>query len=581
MVSGGEASHILAVTEFRPDREGEQRARTYFFRSTDFGLAAKKAVDLFVTDQTNIYFQCTLLKAAPLKGRGTKELVAGSTLLWVDIDATQNRSVEDILNDLRHFKPRPSWINVSGGGTHAYWKLNEFVEDLRAIEDRNRWLLKQLGGDACWSAEHILRVPGTQNLKDRENPREVSAVRDFTGGPAYALEDFPTAPPVDGESDLDLGVGEEPLPEDFLDAINQDLRQRIEIGPIEKKDRSSNDWFIARRLLELGYTAGQVLTVLTHPRWFSGEKGRTHGFGYPKHTVARALSEHQTKYDEGIELQPVIDAVLIQTDKDGVRRKVAVLQGSEFVIPALRHLEQRGYRFHYDRLSNQPYIISPQGDSVVAISGPEYERWIYKVSGFTAEEREHRILRSGLSAHTRQNGAEITLAPWCYHDGQKQQVYVLLDKYGRDVLRLTKDKAEIVPNGTDGLVLQKSNLVATDLRWTPNVDVNEAMRQLLKLTTEQFACDSRLAALLTCYMLAAPLIQGFSVQTFPLLHLTGRAGFGKTQTMGMISTFLHGRPELLSGITMAAAYRMADKEVLMPFDDYERLDETLKQFILT
>lgn len=583
LVQGCSRDHVLALTEVNPKHAGELRVRSYFYLAEDYARAASKAVELCLDNRTNLYVQCTLLKSKPVKGRGTKELVAGGTVLWVDIDATPTRNADHIIEDLKHFVPRPSWANISGGGVHAYWKLSDFASDWKAIEDRNRWLMQQLGKDGCWDAAHVLRVPGTQNLKLEGLPREVLPVEGLCTGTEYALEDFPSAAPSQEDSKLNLAVEEEALPPDFLDKLPSDLRQRVEIGPLERADRSANDWYCARKLLELGFTSGQILTVLTHPTWYSGEKARTHGYKYPTYTVSRAIAEHVNKYrSTGVELQPVIDAVLIAQDEKGLRRKVPLLQGSDFIDPAIRHLESKGYRFYYDRLTSQPYIVAPTGDSVLAVSGPDYERWIYTVSGFTAEEREHRVLKSGLSSHIREYGTSIKLAPWCFHDSTTHTVYVLMDQHGRDVLRTASRKApEVVPNGTDGIVLQKSSLSAGSLKWMPEAEWSQTMPTLISLTSRQFAMAPNLQALLTCYMLAAPLVYGYRISTLPLLHLTGAAGHGKSQTLGMLSTFLHGHPELLNKTTIAAAYRLTDREILLPFDDYERLEPDLKQFILT
>ena len=582
LVSGADGQAYLALTVFQTADSGEKRVHPYFFRITEFEAAAKLAIAQAGVAGQNVYFQPTLLKTPPTTGRGTKEHVAGSTVLWVDIDAKQHRSVEQIIADLKAFEKPPSWVNLSGNGVHAYWKLDTFVEDTQQIESRNRQLMDHLSADNCWDMVHIFRVPGTYNYK-KQPAKPVTAIDTLCTRKIYSLSDFSQAPITEGAGRLE-DILEEALPETFLDKLPQDIRLRIEIGPVDRTDRSTNDWFIARKLLELGFAAGQILTVLTHPIWFSGEKARQNGYTYPVHTIARALQEHTTKYSETtVLLQPVIDTVLIATEKGGIRKKIPLIQGSDFVSPAVRHLETAGYKFYNDRISQMPYIGSPKGDIVQASNFlPDYERWIYGISGFTAEEREHRVLRSGLAAHAREHGVTVRMTPWCYHDMTARTVYILADMAGRDVIRIKEgQEPTIVPNGVDNLVMQKSSLVSQPIKFQPDAEWADASKVLIEETHDRFAMPVPVRSLLTCYMLAIPLVYGFNISTLPLLHLTGAAGRGKSQTLGLISTFLHGRPELLNNVTLAAAYRMAEKEILMPFDDYERLDDQHKQFILT
>ena len=63
--------------------------------------------------------------------------------------------------------PPPIAIVASGGGLNVYWALAEPIRDKNEIEARNRWIAKQLGADACWNCDRILRVPGTINWPNK------------------------------------------------------------------------------------------------------------------------------------------------------------------------------------------------------------------------------------------------------------------------------------------------------------------------------------------------------------------------------------------------------------------------------
>ena len=86
--------------------------------------------------------------------------------------------------------------------------------------------------------------------------------------------------------------------------------------------------------------------------------------------------------------------------------------------------------------------------------------------------------------------------------------------------------------------------------------------------------------ILACYALALPLMRGFPITTHPVLHLTGPSGGGKSQTGGRLASWMYGVAEL-GNMTVAGAYQLAETEPLLTFDDCERMDTQLTQFVLT
>lgn len=70
---------------------------------------------------------------------------------------------------------------------------------------------------------------------------------------------------------------------DLVEALYRDQGARV--------DRSLNDLYIAQWLLAHGVVHGTVLSVLTHPTWFSGDKSREKGNDrYARQTLSRAIS---------------------------------------------------------------------------------------------------------------------------------------------------------------------------------------------------------------------------------------------------------------------------------------------------
>ena len=585
---------FLSITQYlySPDDDGGY-VRSYHYPVTSVDEVAGKVVLFCDGNKSDIYVRCSVLKEKPEKGRGKKEQTAGSSVLWVDLDAKDGKTQAQLLERLRQFLLPPSWVNISGNGIHAYWKLFEFVTDIIAIEKRNKWLADQLGGDHCWNITQVLRIPGTRNYKDPTEVKEVSVVKGFLNTRRYNLEDIPEADVTTEDRELDLSLEEEPLPEDFLEKLPEKLQQRILTGegaPTKEDgriDRSENDWYIVMQLLELGYTSGQCLTVLTHPQWFSGEKTRERKtFDYATYTVAKAVSVYQqegrTLEDYRLLLDPVIEQVLFYDDERGISKKRKIRRGAELVNPVVKFLRSHGEKFYLDEEERTGYIATSEGRVLVADKdGSEFRDWIQQISGFTDEEQEHRILRSGIAAQVREAGEVAKLTPWCFLDVNNWAFYTLLDIRGRTVLKVPAGKEPtIVPNGTDKKLLRRSGQVIKPIQYDGKVNIGEGLRYFINNFTQWIATDKVSRGILTCYALATPLVYGFPIQTYPLIHLVGQAGGGKSQTLMLISSWLHGGPRLLN-TTPAASYRIASKEVLLPFDDYERLPDDAKQFVLT
>jgi putative DNA primase/helicase len=106
--------------------------------------------------------------------KGTKGDIIEIPAVWVDVDFKQTPE-EEVLKHINAFTLRPSIHVMSGGGVHLYWVLETPAtsKDIAKIEDINRRLADYFGGDkGSAEAAHILRLPGTMNMK-YDPPRPV------------------------------------------------------------------------------------------------------------------------------------------------------------------------------------------------------------------------------------------------------------------------------------------------------------------------------------------------------------------------------------------------------------------------
>ena len=108
----------------------------------------------------------------------------GLCALWLDVDAHEGskyETVEDVQAALQVFLihtglPKPTLINLTGYGVHAIWVFTEVIkrEEWQPVADKLQDLSGRLFLDAdpiTADAARILRVPGTLNFRDSENPK--------------------------------------------------------------------------------------------------------------------------------------------------------------------------------------------------------------------------------------------------------------------------------------------------------------------------------------------------------------------------------------------------------------------------
>ena len=114
--------------------------------------------------KANVFFSPALFKAA----NPAKENVLGSYVLWVDFDGNAPEEWAQEPEEGSIFIPPPTLIVQSSieGHNHCYWKLEKFIDDIEALEDRNRAIAYVMHADTSgWDADQILRPIRTTNHK--------------------------------------------------------------------------------------------------------------------------------------------------------------------------------------------------------------------------------------------------------------------------------------------------------------------------------------------------------------------------------------------------------------------------------
>jgi len=545
------AGRILSVIHFAT-QSGNPTVK--HFPNADIAASYAISAD---AQKEDVYARVTPLKHIPASGRGRKEDTAGTSVLWIDLDSKSGRTKQQNLDMLRTYPLPPTLIIDSGNGLHAYWKLERFlVRNLDMVEGRNRGLAHIFNADHCWDLSRVLRPPGTHNWKDASNPKPVTTL-DYFPERIYQADQFAAAAEsVDAKPQQQYEV--ESLPESFLSDAPQQLRDRI---TTPAADRSSNDHAIAVQMLRLGFNPGQVAFVLSHPDWPSGEKFRADGvrfdWAYLNSTVANAVGVVEKEQSTTISfLQQVLkDKNLTDTDKAN---------------RTLEALERDGHQIVCD--GKQLFVIDKEGRFV-----DDVEAWLSVQTGTSTKAGAFQVLLGMITPilmqpdHPRRTE---TVLPWCAFHENKLRVcmenrVIITDRHGTSEVK----------NGNDRIIQLPWVFGSKPISLNPDVSAKAGLQVFHDAFSRYLAVDPKLKSFLTAYALALPLLRGMPFETFPVLHLTGDFGRGKSQTLKMITAFLYGVWQLQS-ITIAAANRIAQREILLPFDDYETLHDDQRKFIL-
>jgi len=209
---------------------------------------------------------------APRRSKGdTKEDVLGGRVLWVDVDNLQ----------LPQSTYPASAIVNSGHGWHMYWFLTHMV-DPEMLERCNKVLIKDIptADKACWNANRFMRIPGTTNMKNPDEPVTVRLHR--LDGHIYTPQEF-----------------------DVLEKLDSKTRHKIRTGDRRGyHSRSERDWVVITEMVAAGAEDGIIEWLFkTQPVGDKVNDSETPD-KYLTTTITEARSRTARTSSSGIEEQP-------------------------------------------------------------------------------------------------------------------------------------------------------------------------------------------------------------------------------------------------------------------------------------
>ncbi|HPJ13073.1 MAG TPA: hypothetical protein PLV00_06790 [Caldisericia bacterium] len=248
--------------------------------------------DFYVKDDMQYYFTPNPRKELPIKdngkaSQGGKKSVEYANCLFADIDYGDDghkkdsfyQTKEDVLTALREFKLKPSVIYHTGHGFQALYLFEEALKvgeqiSIQEYETLNRRLQEELKADTTPSISHILRLPGSLNLKTEPVPVEIIEVNNDV---LYTLDEFKQAlPQTQKPSSIadrmkERKVQEETLSMEKIKVDKRKLKNPVKSLVMELKDPSDPNNTDRSRLLfkavygmcKLEFTPSQIYSFLT------------------------------------------------------------------------------------------------------------------------------------------------------------------------------------------------------------------------------------------------------------------------------------------------------------------------------
>ena len=306
--------------------------------------------------------------------RGRKQDCTVITVIFTDLDygevghKKKNRwqTREEALAAIEAFPIPPSIIIHTGFGFHLYWLLIEpFGLDngnYAQVEAIVKGITIALGGDVgTQDISHVLRIPGTFNVKLAGNPRPVEMVH-CEPRRVYALDDFSYYQKTQAAHDKRARVPPGGPQTTDLEALNipKWAKGLILSGDSSGygNDRSARDFAVVKELIKAGVDFDAVEKIYQmHPVGVDLEAGKylakgRYGKQYLRVTfdnVLKALAEAQAKSKSQATPGAEIDRGLRLTDWGNAERLVALHGGDlRFCDPLGKWLTWDGRRWTAD-----------------------------------------------------------------------------------------------------------------------------------------------------------------------------------------------------------------------------------------
>jgi len=406
-----------------------------------------------------------------VKGKGKQDDIQDVVCLWLDIDAKNfQEGKPEAEKRIHEFQMKPNIIIDSGRGYHCYWVLQEPIINKTEAQGKEikqilSGLATALGADKqTFNFDRLMRLPGTANLKDPENPKPCSIVQ-VNGEQFYSLADFHTFTDYHYEEpkgdDLDVGFKGETYivsNQDSLSAIDgvksrklkvsERTKRMIMTGELQKesgadKTRSGRDMAIITSLVAGGYDYPTIKSIFLNPYLACSDRIREKSEQALKYDVAKA---RQMTQKERLFISPQIERIW-QIKSNPVASEEEKLHAIARYI--FEDLSGFCVLYKNDRLKTK-YLFDRNQKMLMNIEDMDFESFIKK--RYDLPNKDLKEVISTVRAEIYGDGQEIT--PYNFGRFEKDPGVLHISNHDNQTFRIDGQKITLVDNGTDGIIFE-------------------------------------------------------------------------------------------------------------------------------
>ena len=267
----------------------DSNVKRYFYPTATIDRLVSQVANLPHFKETNVYFGVCRRKGR----KGTEKNVERVNCLWVDVDCKDSQEKDRRLASLKNFKLPASIIVDSGHGFHCYWLLNKSYliksnEDKLKAKGYLKGLALALNGDKAFDLCRILRVPGTKNLKNPDNPLPVEILK-FDPALKYKLTEFEKSRVEVEELGAEVNISLDEIPDRFWKVLEEDSKLKAtwegERKDLKDKTRSGYDMALASLLMPHGFSDSEIAAILKNSPSGKGDDAKPQ---YLSYTIGKA-----------------------------------------------------------------------------------------------------------------------------------------------------------------------------------------------------------------------------------------------------------------------------------------------------
>lgn len=246
--------------------------------------------------------------------------------VFVDFDLKSGAypSKEAFVEHIKAAGLDPSFIVDSGGGVHAYWRVED-LEAMSFLKIQRRLIAKFNTDEAVGQIYQLMRVPGTFNTKLKDEPRKCDFL--YTSDAVYTcdtLDAFLPALTLQDEEYCKQHYGktynrdrtpnriDAKVPQRFLDLLNSNNEVK-EIWSGDVDDRSKADYRLGHIMFGAGLTKEEALSVLVNTSK-ALERAPTHRCNYAENIVDKIWTYEQAENKSVLTLSTSVRDILSKGD---------------------------------------------------------------------------------------------------------------------------------------------------------------------------------------------------------------------------------------------------------------------------